>query len=281
MKIRKALEKARESRQEETLMTRQSDVALDDLLIIDEKPEHFTPTNSQAIELNQQKLRDNRMVSMFPEAPELDSYKILRTQILRRTREKGWKTLMVTSALPGEGKTFTSINLAITFAKEFDQTVLLVDCDLRRQGIHKQLGFASPTGLIDYLDQDRPLQDLLIWPGIDKLTLISGGRTIQESTELLGSAKMKALVAEMKNRYDDRYVIFDTPPILGGADTIAFAPLVDCIIMVVEAERTPRRDIAKCLELLPQEKFLGFVLNRHQDSIKEYEVYGKTYNNKA
>ena len=121
---------------------------------------------------------------------------------------------MVTSALPGEGKTLTAINLAFTFAKEFKQTALLVDCDLRQQQIHKVLGFPSEKGIVDYLLNDCPVQELFVWPGVEKLTVISGGKTVNDSSELLGSPGMKNLVADMKNRYPDRYVFFDVPPLL-------------------------------------------------------------------
>ena len=105
----------------------------------------------------------------------------------------------------------------------------------------------------------HPLKDLIVLPNIEKLTLISGGKTIANSAELLGSPRMKAFVQEIKSRYDDRYIVFDTPPVLGWADAIAFAPLVDCILMVVEEGRTSIKDVNKALEMLPAEKILGFV----------------------
>jgi non-specific protein-tyrosine kinase len=180
---------------------------------------------------------------------------------------------MVTSALPGEGKTLTTINLALSFAKEFNQTVLLVDCDLRRQNVHKYLGIQSSKGLGLYLMNGTPLKDLIIWPGVDKLTVISGGRSMPESTELLGSPKMKALVSEMKGRYPDRMILFDVPPLLCEADAMGFAPLVDGILLVVESRRTSLQDIQKALDLLPREKFLGFVLNRQKALHKDYYYY--------
>jgi non-specific protein-tyrosine kinase len=169
---------------------------------------------------------------------------------------------MVTSALPGEGKTLTAINLALTFAKEFNHTVLLVDCDFRQQQVHKLMGIPSERGLIDALMEGRPLQELIIWPGIERLTLISGGRTITDTSEVLNSAKMGTLVSEIKSRYHDRYIFFDVPPVLSVADAVAFAPLVDAILMVVWAEKTSLQDIKRAVELIPKEKFLGFVLNR-------------------
>jgi len=221
-------------------------------------------SKSRTVKLNMGTLANNRCVAIFPYARETDVYKVLRSQILRLTKEKGGNTIMITSALPGEGKTLTAINLSFTFAKLFDQTVLLVDGDLRRQGIHKYLGFESDRGLADYLVDKRPVSDIITWPGIDKLTVISGGKSIQESTELLGTSRMIDLVREMKTRYPDRYVFFDVPPILSRADTLAFVPLVDYIIIVVRAGTTPMNDVKKALELIPQEKVLGFVLNRYK-----------------
>ncbi len=253
----------------------QSDTKKDETFSINGKKDKagwISPIYSEAkaIQLDPKFAIENRIVGMLPDSPEIDFYKILRTQIQHRTKDKGWNTIMVTSANPGEGKTLTSINLSITFAKEFNQTVLLVDSDLVRQNIHKYLGFESEQGLIDYLVDDRPLKDFIVWPGIDKLTLISGGRTIHDSSELLGSPRMKSLIQEMKTRYPDRYVFFDVPPVLGGADAIVLAPLVDCIIMVVVEGQTSIHDIEKALQLLPQEKFLGFVLNRQKFPTRSY-----------
>jgi non-specific protein-tyrosine kinase len=150
---------------------------------------------------------------------------------------------------------------------------MLLDCDLHRQDVHRYMGIESSQGLVDYLVDDVPLKDLIMWPGIDKMTLISGGRIIQETTELLTSPKMRSLVDEVKGRYQDRFVIFDVPPVLMGADAIAFASLVDSIIMVVEANRTPMEDIQKALELLPAEKFLGFVMNKDDTRPDTYYSY--------
>ncbi len=228
---------------------------------------------SRCCEMDPLVLRENRCVCFLEDAPELDYYKILRTQIMQYTRAKGWNTIMITSALPGEGKTVTSINLAMTFAKAYNQTVLLVDCDMRQQKIYRYLGIASDTGIIDHLMDGCPLKDMIIWPRIEKMTMISGGRTINESAELLGSPKMKSLVAEMKTRYADRYLLFDAPPILSGADAMTLSSLVDGIVMVAEAGKTSIEKIQEALELIPKEKFLGFVLNKHTFEKKGYYNY--------
>ena len=193
------------------------------------------------------------------------------------TREKGWNTIMVTSAQPGEGKTITSINLSLSFAKAYNQTVLLVDNDLRRQNIYRYLGIQSKYGLIDHLTKAVPISKLIQWPGIDNMVLISGGKTVSSSAELMGSPQMKTMIKEMKSRYADRYVFFDTPPMLVGADAMTFAPLVDGIVMVVEANKTSQEDIQRARELIPEEKFLGFILNREKRSARSYYNY-KYYN---
>jgi len=221
-------------------------------------------TVSRPVRIDPQVVARNKCVAYQSDSDEIESYRVLRTQILQRTRERGGNTVMITSALPGEGKTLTAINLALTFAKEFRQTVLLVDCDLRRQRIHQLLGIESTRGLIEYLLDDCPISDIMVWPGVEKMTLISGGRTISESSELLGSLRMQELVEDMKHRYPERYVIFDVPAVLSGADALAFAPLVDHIVVTVKAGETPMPEVTRALRMLPREKVLGLVLNRQR-----------------
>jgi len=224
---------------------------------------------SRSVTLDKNAILANRCVASLPNAPEVDHYRMLRTRILQAVQERGGNTVMITSALPGEGKTLTAINLALTFAKEFRQTALLVDCDLKKQDIHKTLDYKSDKGLVDHLLYDAPLSDLIFWPGIEKLTLLSGGKTISGSSEILGSQRMKDVVVDMRDRYPDRFVFFDVPPLLSGADALCFASLVDHILVVVQAGVTPMRDVNKALMLLPKEKVIGLVLNRQEGLIKQ------------
>jgi non-specific protein-tyrosine kinase len=233
---------------------------------------------SRTVSLDACQLSDNRCLALEADSPDIENYKVIRTKIQHQARLKGWNTFMITSALPGEGKTHTAANLAMVFARAYNQTVLLVDCDLKRQCIHERLGFESKTNLVDHLLDDVPMSDIIIWPGIEKLTIISGQRTVEDSSELIGSDKMKALFAEMKNRYADRYILFDVPPILTGADAMSFAALVDGIIVVVEARRTSMRDLEAAVRMIPENKFIGFVLNRERMSNKEKYRYYANYN---
>ena len=236
-------------------------------------------SQSQPVVIDTATVVENRCIGILPDAPELEFYRVLRTHILQRTRGSGSSgtVIMVTSAFAGEGKTLTAINLALTFAKDFKQTALLVDCDLRQQKIHQYLGTRGERGLIDYFLKDVPVNELIVWPQIEKLTLISGGKPFYESSELLGSPKMKELVAEMKGRYPDRYVFFDAPPILVGADTLAIAPLVDWILVVVQSGATQIKDVNRALELLPRDKILGLVLNRQSEKVNGYKARQYSY----
>jgi non-specific protein-tyrosine kinase len=263
VKLKKALEKAKELRKEgrerpQVFNLRAPRKAPGE----DWKPPVYA--ESQRAELDVPALIDRHCIGISPDAPELAHYKVLRTKIQHLTRSRGWRTVMITSPGEAEGKTLTAVNLALTFAKAYNQTVMLVDCDLRRQDVHKTLGYECGLGLVDYLSGNQGLKELITWPGIGQMTVISGGATALNSAELLGSVRMKALVQELKSRYDDRYVLFDAAPVLSGADAIALAAHVECIVMVVEDGKTALRDASKALAMLPPEKFLGFVLNRRQ-----------------
>jgi protein-tyrosine kinase len=236
----------------------------------------FSPsyTVSRPVALDPEVLDANRCIINHPaDSLEMDAFRVLRTKILHLCSERGGNALLVTSAVPGEGKTVSAINLAVTLATEFQKTVLLVDCDLRRQSVHKYLGYSSERGLIDYLLNDTPISDIATWPGIEKLTVISGGRAISKSSELLGSPRMKELVDDMKSRYPDRIVIFDVPPLLAGADALSFIPYVDHVLMVVRAGSTSAQHVNKALQLVPRAKLLGLVLNG-QEMASELIHYG-------
>jgi len=239
-------------------------------------------THSRSVVLNPERLLANRCVGYMCGSYESESYKVLRTRIIQKTGQQGGTTVMITSALPGEGKTLTAINLSLTFAKEYSQTVLLVDSDLRQQQVHKYLGFKSYKGLADYLLKGTNLADLIVWPGVEKFTVISGGKTVLASSELLNSPRMKELVKDLKSRYPERYVFFDVAPVLAGADAQAFAPLVDYIVLVVQAGSTSIADIKLALDMLPREKVLGVVLNRaKQPKMTKKYYYGYEKNGKS
>jgi protein-tyrosine kinase len=218
-------------------------------------------SQSRRVILDPKVCEANRCLAFVDESPEVDHYRFLRSRILEQVREPGGVTVMVTSAQPSEGKTLTAVNLSCIFAREFSQTVLLVDADLGQQAVHKVFGYASDRGLIDHLRDSTPVSELIAWPGIEKLTVMSGGGTASGGCELLGSPRMWELVQDLKGRYPERYVFFDAPPLLGNADAMRLLPLVDYVIVVVRAGATTSERIHRALKLIPQEKFLSLVLN--------------------
>ncbi|MGA9822133.1 MAG: CpsD/CapB family tyrosine-protein kinase [Desulfobaccales bacterium] len=234
-----------------------------DTWVTPEPAEEYAFTSTRTVAVDLQNLHRQRLIvgEEFRQAGE--SYKLLRTRILQRTRPHGHNTLMITGPNPGEGKTLTAINLAITFSQEIGHSVILVDMDLRYPSVRHYFGLPSGPGLVDYLTDGIPLTQILVHPdGFGKLVLLPGGKPVAQAAELIGSPDMAALVQELKQFYPDRWVIFDLPPLLSVADSLAFAPLVDGIVVVVEAGKTSKEDIGRCLEMLKPFKVLGFIFNK-------------------
>jgi len=261
MKIRQALERAKLMRLEPGSRPART---VSSAPAPAEEPEWTPPvySASRRLTLDIERLIANGCACAAAAAPELDHYKLLRTRIQQHCKGAGGKAIMVTSPRGGRAKTRTAVNLALTFAKAFNQTVMLVDCDLRQQAVHQIMGFENPVGLADYFIDRRPFQELIVWPNIPQMTVVSGGRTVQNSAELIGSVRMKALVEELKGRYRDRILIFDAAPVLEGADALSLSDLADGIILVVEEGRTGMREVKDALAILTPGKILGYVLHR-------------------
>ena len=207
-------------------------------------------------------LERNRLVAALPGHELTDVYRILRTRVLQTMNSNRWNSLAVTSPATGAGKTLTAINLAISLAREVNRTVLLADFDLRNPSIHTYFGCEPEFDLSDYLSHDVPLEEILFSPSIERLVILPGGERIQNSSEMLRSPKMVALVEELKSRYDDRLVIFDLPPVLAIDDALAFTPYTDAMLMVAENGATRREDLENALQLLKGAPIVGTVLNK-------------------
>lgn len=224
--------------------------------------ENIVYSRTRTVEVNTDTLRSQRIVSAFLPGPYLDAYKILCTQVLRRLRDKQQQVLAVTSPGDNEGKTLTAINLACCLANEIDQTVLLVDADLRQPRMHEYFGIEASVGLSDVLTGDANIEDALMHPGIGKLVMLPGGRPIPNSSELLGSQRMLALVRELKARYASRIVVLDLPPVLSAADVLAVAPFVEAMLLVVEDGVTDKERLQETAAMLGGINVLGTVLNK-------------------
>ncbi|BBO81356.1 polysaccharide biosynthesis protein [Desulfosarcina ovata subsp. sediminis] len=211
-----------------------------------------------------------------PAGVEAEIFKILRTNILFPKTGAPPRSIMVTSAIPGDGKSFVAANLAISIAQGIEDHVLLMDCDMRRSSIHKSFGFTDNTpGLSDYLDRKQPLESLLKKTVVDKLTILPGGPQPTNPSELLSSQAMKALLKEARSRYNDRYIIVDTPPPQLTAETTALANYIDGIILVIRYASTPKDMIKELIEKLGKEKIIGVVMNDYRIPTTERYGYGK------
>ncbi len=217
---------------------------------------------TEVLHYSEEAVKKHLILTPYVESHEqIEAFKLLRTKMLSDTRTRDERNILITSTLEGEGKTHISINLAITFAREVDQTVLLVDVNLKNPSILKYFGIEKKEGLTDYLLHDKPLAELLVRPGIEKLTVLPAGKPVGNAAELLRSLKMQELVKEMKNRYSDRYVFFDAPAVLGTVDTMVLSEYVDRLLYVVEAGRVPPQRYKEALDNLDQKKIIGTVLN--------------------
>ena len=206
--------------------------------------------------------KKNKIVSFFHEDALADQIKILRTQVLDRMKAINGNCLLVTSANSFEGKTLIALNLAVSISQEPNRSVLFVETDMRTSSLHRYLGMDLKKGLADYLIQEAEIPDVLLNPGIERLVILPGGRFLQTSAELLGSQRMELLVKEMKERYPERFIIFDGSSLMSYADSLMFSRFIDGILLVVEAEKTPRKDIKRCFELLKDKPLIGTVLNK-------------------
>jgi len=186
--------------------------------------------------------------------------------------------ILVSSTRPGEGKTFTSVNLALSIALEQDKTVLLVDTDVLRPNVARTLDIQVPVGLTDYLSgDDVKVNDILYSTNVERLKIIAAGRPHHLSTELLASDKMVALANEFASRYPDRIVIFDAPPLLGITETAVLASMCGQAVVVLEENKTKLNELEKALSLLPKELAVGFVINKAYYSRDKGYGYGYGY----
>jgi exopolysaccharide/PEP-CTERM locus tyrosine autokinase len=212
---------------------------------------------------------NDKVVSFFaPSSMVTEQFRRLRTLIIKPGVVNTPKIIMVASAMSGEGKSLVAVNLASIIAAELHSHALLVDCDLRNPSLTRWFGLQEKKGLSDYLIGEAEVQDLLIKTSIDKLSILSGGSIQENPVELVGSNKMKTLIQDLKSRYEDRYIIIDSSPILATTEPSVLNEIVDGIILVIKSGDTPRETIQQAVRLLNKNKILGIVLNNMQFKTK-------------
>jgi capsular exopolysaccharide synthesis family protein len=221
------------------------------------------------------KIDPNLVALLDPQSLEAEQFKILRTNILFPLAGQPPRSILLTSTVPGEGKTFAAANLAISIALNINRYVLLIDADLRKPQLHTRFGFPSMPGLSDYLAENRPLSSLLLHTKVEKLTLLPGGLPPKNPSELISSERMASLINEVSHRYPDRLIVIDAPPPAMAAETGVLARQVDGILVVVLFGSTRRKDLADLIAHMGEKKILGSIVNRIETASSRY--YGYKY----
>lgn len=242
------------------------------------RPDHV----GRVIDLDFRMLKERGFVT--PDTPKsqiADEFRVLKRPIIRNAigqggvRVRNGNLVMVTSALPGEGKTFTSLNLALSIAMEVDSRVLLVDGDVAHPSIPSILGSPHGPGLLDLLTRDDlDFADALVKTKIDKLALLPAGSRHRRATELLASEQMASLLRELASRYADRIVIFDSPPLLPTTEARVLATHMGQIVMVVAADSTSHHAVTQALATIETCDVVLMALNKaRQTEVGTYYGY--------
>ena len=242
--------------------------------------------DSDNIVLNGKRLTERGFIYSSESAHHIqEEFRHIKRKLLNNAFGASAKTLkhsnliMVSSSNPNEGKTFISINLALSIALEQDKTVLLVDADVLRPSLHRELEFESKKGLLEYLlDEVHSLSKVIYNTNIPNLKIIPAGKPHHLTNELLASTRMEELATELAERYPDRLVIFDCPPILGVTETPVLSDLVGQAIVVVEESKTKIDDVKRAVSQLNSDIAIGCVMNKTVRSQKDgYGYYGYGY----
>ena len=239
---------------------------------------------SKCVDLDFEALERNGIVTpMAPRSRIADQYRVIKRPLIRNAMGKGTAAIahgnliMVTSALAGEGKSFTSLNLAISIAAELDNTVMLVDADVARPSILPMLGLPASRGLLDVLEDSAELSSVLLRTNIDKLTILPSGTAHPRATELLASEAMRNLLNDIATRYADRIVIFDSPPLLLTTEARVLASHMGQVVVVVQAGKTLQSDVQSALATIDSCPVRMMLLNQAEAGSNGSYGYGYGY----
>jgi len=222
-----------------------------------------SPALAQAFSVGAELLDRNRVLQPDDRSQAAQAFRMLRTQVLQRMREHGWRTLGIVSARSLDGKTTVAANLAVAISADPRHTAVLVDLDLHRPAVARVFGASATQGIDGVLDERATVDAVMLKPtGLDRLRLLpaqEGGT--RPMSGLVARPSCEALLAELKNRYTNRIIVVDMPPILDNDDALTLASLCDCLLFVVSEGRTVRADVARSLTLLRATPVIGTVLN--------------------
>jgi exopolysaccharide/PEP-CTERM locus tyrosine autokinase len=250
------------------------------------KAERATPkVTTRRVELDLARMRDMGMVTAASGRTSLlEDFRIIKRPLLQRAfaermpGDNPGNLIMLTSSLPGEGKTYSAINLAMSIAMELDHTVLLVDADVARPSILRTLGLPAQRGLMDLLVDDKlDMGEVMLRTNVDTLSILPAGTSTPRATELLASSTMSNLVNEIANRYPDRIVIFDSPPLLLTSESHVLASHMGQIVVVVEAQTTTQHALKEALSQLNGLNNVNLIYNKTRDLPGIEETYDYHY----
>ena len=198
------------------------------------------------------------------------SYRVLRTRVLQRARSNRWTTIGVTSPGPGDGKSLTTLNLALSIAREGNNSVFLIDLDMRNPRVCSYLGVVPPLNIDSYLADEGNPQDVLFSIGVEHLTLAGTVSRTNEASELLATNGLEKLFAYIRDVAPQPLVLMDLPPLLSTDDALVVAPKIDACLLVLSEGHSRRDSAAKALDLLADFTIAGVVLNRSRAVVKDY-----------
>lgn len=234
-------------------------------------PIHYSQT--RVVRVNDEVLANNRVVAHNKEDPRSIPFQMLRAKALAALRTNNWNSLAITAPTQGSGKTMIAVNLAMSIAQESNQTVLLVDLDLRKPSMHEYFGIQPKFGISDFVNHDTPIMKMLVNPGVERLILLPGRQRIVNSSEAISTPAFKAMVEELKERYESRIIIFDLPPVLVSDDVFVFLQYIDCSLLVVESGQNTKKEIQDSMSLLSAKPSLGTILNKETDIKDRYDYF--------
>ncbi|SCZ55877.1 P-loop NTPase family protein [Thiohalomonas denitrificans] len=238
-----------------------------------------TPMQSPAVDIHIGKRLEENKIGLTT-GVLAEQYRMLKRRVRsnlenERINPRARNMVMITSALPGEGKTFNALNLAISLSKEMDHTVLLVDTDLVKRSLSNVLGLRDSPGLVDVLSGRSSMPEVLKWSDIPKLAVLPAGSYEPQAVELLSSDRMRELAGEIATRYSNRIVLFDAPPLLATSHAAVLSSLMGQVLFVVAQGTTPQQAVKEGVDLLSPNPLAGFVFNMASGTFDSY--YGRYY----
>lgn len=245
----------------DTTRMQQADVAAPGAAVSAE-PATLRRTRTAVVSPDPDHLERNRVVAHQKTHVASWAFDVLRTQVLQKMDEHGWRTLAVTSPSTESGKTLVAVNLALSIAQQSQRTALLVDFDLRRPSVARVLGLNQPASLNEVLTSDADVSQAMVSPGIEHLAVLPTNRPMSHTSELLSSAGVSNLIGELRQRYDDRIVVFDLPPMLAADDVMAVLPHIDCVLMIVGSGVSTKAEIDEAMTRVARANLIGVVLNK-------------------